>query len=617
MDDNASSISPTIGALVLEAIQINPSYLLIQCYSIGHSEGTELIDTVTQHSDLFTQLQTLDVHNNSFDSSGLVCLSMLLVHLRTLTSLSLDGNNIGDIGMETIAKALSINDSITSLTLQINSITDIGAQSICRMLRTNKRLVSLYLNGNQLGDRGALQIARAFVPMPTTSTSMSGSQSSTFIATSLSGSSSSTSSSLSSSIHDFLSDFSDCGVPLVYRDSVNHVETDRTTDVDEDQYQSQVNETLLTLSLVSNSIGNDGCAALACAIAYSRSLEVLLLNGNPIGSSGGIALAAALETNESLTCLNLHLCEIDIDGSQALLQCLANSNHTLRSLHISYNDGSQDELSDDIFALAATNARLHQLFQLGTTRSQLQHKLQFKQMNSDQYWLTDMKSSILCKRLSTLVGYSRTLTHLNLSNCRLAKVPHALSAFKHLLVELDISKNRIRTLPDWFTEMKSLRVLNVTQNPDLLLPPQRIQNEGCEAILKFLRELKGGVEYKRLKLLVLGHGSAGKTTLLSALQQLEQSIARPVYSWFQLAYNTLSGATQQSSNTSIPPPLPTSLHYSADSSLQQQQEQPTPQLQHKNSSENYQHHHRTRSTPNIQSTIGIDTDSEALILDPV
>ena len=310
-----------------------------------------------------------------------------------------------------------------------------------------------------------------------------------------------------------------------------------------------------------------------------------------------MALAAALEHNRTLTCLNLHLTAIQRDGERALVECLANHNTLLTTLNISKSDGSQDEYCDDIFALAATNARLANV--LRDASSGALDRLAFAHDKSDNMWLTQPKATLLCERLLASPTCLRTLTRLDLSSCRLSVLPNLLP-LKNTLIELDVSRNRLRNLPDWLTDMTSLRTLSVIHNPDLLLPPERIQNEGCDAILKFLREIKGGVEYKRLKLLVLGHGGAGKTSLLYALQQLEQSIARPVFSWFQLAYNTLSG----NQVAPMPPPLASPLNASAGPDLLP-------------SEPRGRTHQRTRSSPSIQSTIGIDTDAETLILDPV
>jgi GTPase SAR1 family protein len=102
----------------------------------------------------------------------------------------------------------------------------------------------------------------------------------------------------------------------------------------------------------------------------------------------------------------------------------------------------------------------------------------------------------------------------------------------------------------------------------------------------------------------------GKTTLISALQQLEQSIANPVSSWFQLAYNTISRPS-----VAIPPPLPTQNNALASSATTTA----APPLSRSAGSSGdmpTDSSTRQRST-SIQSTIGIDTDVDSLILDPV
>jgi Leucine-rich repeat (LRR) protein len=499
---------PTVGGLALEAVQIDPLHLAIKNTAIDDEQGAGLTQTLQDHGVLFSRMTTLDVQSNHITASSIVAIGNMMVSLSlsSLRNVSLDNNALGDDGVELIVDAMLglPHNAITSLSLQLNNISHVGAMAIARMLRHCACVQQLFLNGNELGDQGAAAIATAFVgdaspPLPPSKTLY------TIPTTNLASASTTLSSSPTLTDSHRATSTSPAAAATATATATSGTSVIPLSGSLYQPTPRKRNVTLKLLSMGHNGIGDLGVSALAEALAHNHSLASLLLNGNAIGTNGALALATWLEHNRSLTCLNLHLTDICKNGLQALVQCLVLHNNSLTTVHVSKCDGSQESECDDIFSLAAANLRMHQLQLL--RESPAFDTVTMRSVKHDSIWLPPPKANLVCDRLA--LSSCRTLSKLDLSACRLAEVPASIQYLKSALVHLDLSRNRIRSLPNWLTDMEVLRVLNVTSNPDLLLPPTQIQAEGCEAIIKFLREIKGGVEYKRLKLLILGHGGAG------------------------------------------------------------------------------------------------------------
>ena len=99
----------------------------------------------------------------------------------------------------------------------------------------------------------------------------------------------------------------------------------------------ECNDTLTHLSVAANSIGADGAAHLAKAVARNQgALTLLNLSGNKIGNDGATALAAAMQRSSSLAKLQLANCEIGDEGASMLAEALLR-NPRLVQLDMRYN----------------------------------------------------------------------------------------------------------------------------------------------------------------------------------------------------------------------------------------------------------------------------------------
>ncbi|WP_329264930.1 leucine-rich repeat domain-containing protein [Streptomyces pseudovenezuelae] len=138
------------------------------------------------------------------------------------------------------------------------------------------------------------------------------------------------------------------------------------------------------------------------------------------------------------------------------------------------------------------------------------------------------------------IGDLRHLKHLDLDGNKLCELPDSLGNLTEL-TSLDLRKNRITDLPDTLTDLKKLQNLYIQENqlaeisPSLgelnnlstlaihgnPLPPEVLaaEEEGTDELLNFLRLLHSeGELIHEAKLVLVGEGAVGKSTLLAALR---------------------------------------------------------------------------------------------------
>ncbi|NUP68620.1 MAG: hypothetical protein HOW71_41335 [Nonomuraea sp.] len=118
--------------------------------------------------------------------------------------------------------------------------------------------------------------------------------------------------------------------------------------------------------------------------------------------------------------------------------------------------------------------------------------------------------------LPAAIGRLIFLTHLGLSDNRLEEVPGVIAALGDL-IQLILDENAISVIPDFVLEMERLSILSVRGNR-IISPPPAIVAAGTESILTFLRARREGASEQWVsKLLIVGEGGVGKTSLLKAL----------------------------------------------------------------------------------------------------
>ncbi|MDZ8257319.1 COR domain-containing protein [Nostoc sp. ChiQUE01b] len=120
--------------------------------------------------------------------------------------------------------------------------------------------------------------------------------------------------------------------------------------------------------------------------------------------------------------------------------------------------------------------------------------------------------------LPEVIARLQQLTSLYLSYNQLTTLPEAIARLQQL-TSLFLSGNQLTTLPEAITRLQQLTFLDLDNNP-IEKPPPEIVKQGIKAIRDYFRQLKAeGTDYLyEAKLLIVGEGGAGKTTLAKKIK---------------------------------------------------------------------------------------------------
>jgi internalin A len=205
---------------------------------------------------------------------------------------------------------------------------------------------------------------------------------------------------------------------------------------------------------------------------------------------------------------------------------------TLQELYL--NDNQLSELPAEIEQLVALRRLGLSGNQLSTLPAEIGQLIALQDLDMSRNQLSELPPEIWkltesqelyldnnqLSTLSTQVGQLSHLRKLYLNNNQLTSLPAELGQLSHLQ-ELSLSGNPLTHLPVEIGLLPSLNDLFVEDCP-LLTPPPEIVVQGTSAILTFMRELYGQhiMRYEG-KLIIVGEGGTGKTSLLRALHGKE------------------------------------------------------------------------------------------------
>ncbi len=120
--------------------------------------------------------------------------------------------------------------------------------------------------------------------------------------------------------------------------------------------------------------------------------------------------------------------------------------------------------------------------------------------------------------LSEAISKLQSLTELDLNDNQLVSLPESIHNLQKLTT-LNLRNNRLTSLPKSITKLQKLKALELQLN-SLVTPPQEVARIGFEAICKYFDQLaeQGQDQLYEAKLLILGEGGAGKTTLAKKIE---------------------------------------------------------------------------------------------------
>jgi len=176
----------------------------------------------------------------------------------------------------------------------------------------------------------------------------------------------------------------------------------------------------------------------------------------------------------------------------------------LQKLHLGGNQlTSIPSFLDELKELQEFNLSNNQLASIPSSLGDLKELREFNLSNNQ---LASIPSSL---------GGLKELREFNLSNNQLASIPSSLGDLKELQ-GLNLSKNQLTALPYTLMGLEKLDTLRLEDNP---LDPALLSayTQGLDALRAFLRSLENSEPLYEAKLILVGEGGVGKTTLLKAL----------------------------------------------------------------------------------------------------
>src|SRR6266568_6393702 len=115
------------------------------------------------------------------------------------------------------------------------------------------------------------------------------------------------------------------------------------------------------------------------------------------------------------------------------------------------------------------------------------------------------------------IGQLTNLQTLALEGNQLRQLPPEIGRLTNLQT-LALESNQLTQLPPEISQLTNLQTLSFTDNPNLLTPPPEIVVQGTQEVMAFLQAIqRESVKRYEAKLLLVGEGGTGKSSLLRAL----------------------------------------------------------------------------------------------------
>ncbi|MFM7441953.1 MAG: COR domain-containing protein, partial [Snowella sp.] len=135
-------------------------------------------------------------------------------------------------------------------------------------------------------------------------------------------------------------------------------------------------------------------------------------------------------------------------------------------------------------------------------------------------------SSNQLRELPDSITRLQNLSELDLSFNQLSELPDSITRLQNLSV-LNLSSNQLSELPDSITRLHNLSWLDLDNNP-LVKPPIETASRGIEAIREYFRDIAEGEDtLYEAKLIIVGEGGAGKTTLARKILDADAPMPKP------------------------------------------------------------------------------------------
>jgi internalin A len=136
------------------------------------------------------------------------------------------------------------------------------------------------------------------------------------------------------------------------------------------------------------------------------------------------------------------------------------------------------------------------------------------------------------KSIPNSIGQLSQLTYLSIGNNQLKSIPDSIGKLTKL-TELYLDNNQVNKLPESLLELLNLEKLHLEGNP-LPIPPEILNSGDPKTIFKFaFTPPNEKIPLYEAKLILVGDGGAGKTTLANKLQNPDYELTTTIedYDW--------------------------------------------------------------------------------------
>ncbi len=313
-------------------------------------------------------------------------------------------------------------------------------------------------------------------------------------------------------------------------DSITRLQNLTVLDLSHNQLTSLPDSITRLQNLTGLDLDGNQLSALPDSITRLENLSRLDLRGNQLS-----ALLDSITRLQNLT-------ELDLGYNQ--LTTLPDSITRLQNLTVLYLSSNQLTALPDSIARLQNMTELYlgynQLTSLPDSITRLQNlstlDLRGNQLCSLPDSITrlqnltelDLRGNQLSALLDSITRL-QNLTVLDLAGNRLTALPDSITGLQNLTA-LYLSNNELTSVPDWITRLKNLQALWLLGNRIEIPPPQVVGGYGkglgiheIEKIKNYFRQVeREGKDYLyEAKLLIVGEGGAGKTSLARKIKDMK------------------------------------------------------------------------------------------------
>jgi len=239
-----------------------------------------------------------------------------------------------------------------------------------------------------------------------------------------------------------------------------------------------------------------------CDMLKNNHVITALEFGQILNNSGLKCVCKILHSHKTITSVSLW--DNQCKGSGAELEHLLLNNKCIKSLRVTVG-------TEDLKYIAMS----------------IPYNSTLTSLDLNNVWSTkidDKGMRMLCQGLLK----NHSITKITLSCNRIgdagARELCSVLEVNHTITDISLSSNVIVVLPEAFAFLIHIKKLLLANNSHLQFPPYHIANDDDPAkLLEFFADFRAGsVKLKRLQVVFLGNGGAGKTTLKAELKKVLQ-----------------------------------------------------------------------------------------------